>query len=486
MTSPTQTGAVRPLDSKLLRIAAVVIVGSFMSILDTTSVNVAIKELSRSFGVSLTVTQWVSTGYMLALATVIPLSGWSADRFGTKRLFIGSILLFVLGAALCSTAWSATSLIAFRLLQGIGGGMIMPTGITILTQAAGRDRIARIMGIVGVPILLAPITGPILGGWFVDYFSWRWIFFVNVPIGVIALLAAARVLERDEPRPHHSLDWRGLFLLSPGLAIFVYGLAGLAKTAREGVQSIEALGCVVFGLVLVCAFVLHARRREGALIDMRLFTRRSVGAGALTNSLFSAVFYGTAFLLPLYFQLVRGESAFHAGLLMAADALGAMVSMPIATRMADKIGPGPVVLIGLTLLGIGMLSLTQIQSDTPLWFIECTLFVTGLGKGATMMPSVSAALSTLQRHEIARVSSGVNMMQRVGGSIGIALLAVVLSHQMTKIGVTAHATETVTPSMLPALGRAFGHTFAWSLGIIVLALAVASFLPRKRMMKVHE
>jgi EmrB/QacA subfamily drug resistance transporter len=480
MTPPTQTGAVRPLDSKLLRVAAVVVVGSFMSILDTTSVNVAIKELSRSFGVPLTVTQWVSTGYMLALATVIPLSGWAADRFGTKRLFISSILLFVLGAALCSTAWSATSLIAFRVLQGIGGGMIMPTGITIMTHAAGRDRIGRIMGIIGVPILLAPITGPILGGWFVDYLSWRWIFFVNVPIGVIALLAAARVLERDEPKPHHTLDWRGLLMLSPGLAIFVYGLAGLAKTAREGAQLIGALGGVVFGLILVAAFVLHARRREGALIDVRIFARRTVGAGVLTNSLFAAAFYGTAFLLPLYFQLVRGESAFHAGLLMAADALGAIVSMPIATRLADKMGPGRIVLIGLTLLGIGMFSLTQIQSDTPLWFIECTLFVTGLGKGATMMPSVSAALSSLQRHEIARVSSGVNMMQRVGGSIGIALLAVVLSHQMTNIGVTALTTKAMTPSMLPAMGRAFGHTFAWSLGIIVLALAVASFLPRKK------
>ena len=480
MTSPTQTGAVRPLDSKLLRIAAVVIGGSFMSVLDTTSVNVAIKELSRFFGVSLTVTQWVSTGYMLALAMVIPLTGWAADRFGTKRLFIGCLLLFVLGAALCSTAWSATSLIAFRVLQGIGGGMIMPAGMTILSHAAGRDRIARIMGIIGVPILLAPITGPILGGWFVDYFSWRWIFFVNVPIGVIAILAAARILERDEPKPHHALDWPGLLMLSPGLAIFVYGLAGLAKMAREGVQSIDALGCVVFGLALVSAFVLHARRREGALIDVRLFARRAVGAGALTNSLFAAAFFGTAFVLPLYFQLVRGESAFHAGLLMAVQSLGAMVSMPIATRMTDKMGPGRVVLTGLTLIGIGMLILTQIQSDTPMWFIECTLFVTGLGMGATMMPSVSAALSALERHEIARVTSGVNAMQRVGGSIGITLLTVVLSYQMTKIGVTAHATEPVTPSMLPALGRAFGHTFTWALGITVLALAVASFLPRKK------
>ena len=476
MTSTTENTAVRALDSKLLQIAAVVVVGSFMSILDTTSVNVAIKELSRSFGVSLTVTQWVSTGYMLALATVIPLSGWAADRFGSKRLFFGSILLFVIGAALCSTAWSAPSLIAFRVLQGIGGGMIMPTGITILTQAAGGDRIGRVMGIVGVPILLAPISGPILGGWFVDYLSWRWIFLINVPIGGIALVAAAYILESDEPKPHHTLDWRGLLLLSPGLAIFVYGLAGL----RESVPSVSAIGSVIVGLILVSAFVFHARRCERALIDVRIFARRAVGTAALTNSLFSVAFYGTAFLLPLYFQMVRGESAFHAGLLMAADAFGAMVSMPIATRLADRTGPGRVVLVGLTLFGIGIFSLSQIQSDTALWYIECTLFVTGLGKGAAMMPSVSAALSTLRRDEIARVSSGVNMGQRVGGSIGIALVAVVLTHQFTGIGVTAHTTETMTPSMLSALAHAFGHTFAWTLGIVVLALTVACFLPRKK------
>ncbi len=150
-----------------------------------------------------------------------------------------------------------------------------------------------------------------------------------MPIGVIAVLAAARVLERDEPKSHHALDWRGLLMLSPGLAIFVYGLAGLIKTAREGGQSIEALGCVVFGLVLVCAFVLHARRREGALIDVRLFARRTVGAGALTNSLFAAAFFGSAFLLPLYFQMVRGESAFHAGLLMAPQAWARWFPCPL-------------------------------------------------------------------------------------------------------------------------------------------------------------
>ncbi|WP_031358218.1 DHA2 family efflux MFS transporter permease subunit [Caballeronia sordidicola] len=492
MTSSTQPSAVRALDSNVFRIAAVVILGSFMSILDTTIVNVAIKELSRSFSVSLAVTQWASTGYMLALATVIPLTGWAADRFGTKRLYIGSILLFVLGSALCGIAWSANSLIAFRVLQGVGGGMIMPAGMTILSHAAGSDRMGRVMGIVGVPMLLAPIVGPILGGWFVDDFSWRWIFFVNVPIGVIALIAAARILERDVPKPHHALDWRGLLMLSPGLAIFVYGLAETAE--HGGFQSIDALGGVVVGLLLVVAFVWHAKHRDDPLIDVRLFTRRAVGVAALTNFLFATAFFGAAFLLPLYFQLVRGESASHTGLLLAAQGCGAMVSMPIATRMTDRTGPGRIVLIGLTLVGIGMLSLTQIHSDTAMWVIECTLFVLGLGMGATMMPSVSASLSTLQRHEIARVTSGMNAMQRVGGSIGTALLAVVLSRQMTFImsgattgGAGMHLMQTMTPAtrtlVLPALSRAFGHTFAWSLGITVLGLVAASFLPRRNLVK---
>jgi EmrB/QacA subfamily drug resistance transporter len=489
MTSFVQTGAPRALDRRVLRIAAVVVLGSFMSILDTTIVNVAIRELSRSFNVSLSITQWVSTSYMLALATVIPLTGWAADRFGTKRLYIGSILLFVLGSALCGLAWSATSLIAFRVLQGLGGGMIMPAGMTILSHAAGHDRMGRVMGIVGVPMLLAPIVGPILGGWFVDDISWRWIFFVNLPIGVIALFAATRILERDEPKPHHTLDWLGLLMLSPGLAIFVYGLAETA--AGGGFKSIDALGGVVVGLLLVAAFVWHANRRDGALIDVRLFARRTVGSAALTMFLFGTAFFGTALLLPLYFQVVRGESALHSGLLLAVQGFGAMISMPVAARITDTTGPGRIVLTGLTLVGLGMLGLTQIQSDTPFWLIEGVLFLTGLGMGSTMMPAMSAALATLQRHEIARATSGLNVVQRVGGSIGTAVLAVVLSHQIAKIVPVAATGETgmqtmrnLSPAMyteaLPALGRAFGHTFMWSLAVIVLGLIAASFLPRQK------
>src|SRR3954451_10270176 len=213
------------LDRRLLAISSVVVLGAIMSILDTTVVNVAINTLARDFNTELSTIQWIVTGYTLALATVIPITGWAADRFGTKRLYMLSIGLFVAGSALSGAAWSAESLILFRILQGLGGGMLMPCGMTILTRAAGPQRVGRVMAIMGVPMLLGPILGPILGGWLVDDVSWRWIFFINLPIGAFALFLSLRVLPKDEPQPSERLDVLGLVLLSPGLALMIYGLA---------------------------------------------------------------------------------------------------------------------------------------------------------------------------------------------------------------------------------------------------------------------
>src|SRR5919198_2861405 len=222
------------LDRRLLAIGSVVVLGAIMSILDITVVNVAINKLSVEFQTSLETIQWVVTGYTLALATVIPLSRWAADRFGTKRLYLTAIALFLAGSALAGTAWSVQSLIFFRVLQGLGGGMIMPAGMTILTQAAGPQRVGRVMSVLGVPMLLGPIFGPILGGWLVDDVSWRWIFFINVPVGIIALFLGSRILDRDEPKPTEKLDWQGLLMLSPGLAALIYGLAQVPKVGGLG------------------------------------------------------------------------------------------------------------------------------------------------------------------------------------------------------------------------------------------------------------
>src|ERR1700760_1260767 len=259
------------LDRALLAVAGVVVLGAVMSILDTTVVNVAITTLSRDFDTSLSTIQWIVTGYTLALATVIPLTGWGADRFGTKRLYMLSIGLFIAGSALSGFAWSAGSLIAFRVLQGLGGGMLMPAGMTILTPAAGPQRVGRVMAIMGVPMLLGPILGPILGGWLVDDVSWRWIFFINLPIGVTALFLSLRVLPKDRPQPAERLDVLGLVLLSPSLALMIYGLA---QSGAHGFGSAAVLAPGLAGLALLIAFVRHALRTSNALIDLRLFLNR--------------------------------------------------------------------------------------------------------------------------------------------------------------------------------------------------------------------
>ncbi|HEY6524857.1 MAG TPA: DHA2 family efflux MFS transporter permease subunit, partial [Solirubrobacteraceae bacterium] len=225
------------LDRATMIVAGVVLLGAVMSILDTTIVNVAIDHLAQVFHASLTTIQWVITGYTLALATVIPITGWAADRFGTKRIYMTSLVLFTIGSVLSGLAWSAGSLIFFRVLQGIGGGMIMPSVMTIMTKKAGPSRMGRVMGILGVPMLIAPIMGPILGGWLVDSASWRWIFFINVPIGIVAFILALIVLDPDTPQPAHRLDWLGMALLSPGLALFIFGLAESSTYGFGAVQS---------------------------------------------------------------------------------------------------------------------------------------------------------------------------------------------------------------------------------------------------------
>src|SRR4051812_1703627 len=308
------------LDRALLSVAIVVVLGAIMSILDTTVVNVAISHLTTTFDTSLETIQWIVTGYTLALATVIPITGWAADRFGTKRLYMLSLALFLCGSILSGLAWSAGSLIAFRVLQGLGGGMLMPAGMTILTRAAGPGRVGRVMSIIGVPMLLGPILGPILGGWLVDDVSWRWIFYINIPIGVLALLLARRILPKDQPQPAHRLDVLGLALLSPGLALLVYGLANTASAGGFGAAKV--LGPMLVGVVLLVGFVAHALRDDDPLVDLRLFRNRTFATASGTLIFFVVAVFGTMLLLPLYLQTVRGESALQAGLMLAPQGLG--------------------------------------------------------------------------------------------------------------------------------------------------------------------
>jgi EmrB/QacA subfamily drug resistance transporter len=489
MSSPNGSSgsakASQGLDRRLLMISSVVVLGAIMSILDTTVVNVAINTLARDFDTELSTIQWIVTGYTLALATVIPITGWAADRFGTRRLYMLSIGLFLAGSALSGAAWSAESLIVFRILQGLGGGMLMPAGMTILTRAAGPQRVGRVMAIIGVPMMLGPILGPILGGWLVDDFSWRWIFFINLPIGAAALVASLRILPKDSPSSAERLDVLGLALLSPGLALMIYGLAKSASSGGFGASEVWAPALI--GAALIVAFVFHGLRTPHALIDLRLFKNRTFAVSSGTLILMIISVFGAMLLLPLYLQAVRGESALDSGLLLAPQGIGAMIAMPIAGQLTDKTGVGKIVIPGLIVLLASTIGLTQLSGDTSYWALGAILFVMGIGMGFSMMPLMSGAMQTLRRIQVARASTTLNIIQQVGASIGTAVMSVVLTVALQdKLGGAGGGSDTglgTTGQDLPLQVRnlmteAFTHTYWWAVALIIPALAVAFLLPR--------
>ena len=473
------------LDRGTMIVASVVLLGAVMTILDTTIVNVAIDKLAIDFNASLTTIQWVVTGYTLSLAAVIPATGWAADRFGTKRIYLASLALFMLGSALCAVAWSAGALIAFRVLQGIGGGMIMPAVMTIMTKKAGPHRMGRVMGVLGVPMLVAPIVGPILGGWLVDDVSWRWIFLINVPIGVVALILAQVVLEKDEPQPAHKLDWVGMALLSPGLTALIFGLA---ESAEGGFGDFKSWAPIVLGAVLIVTWFRHSLRARTPLIDIRTFTQTRAGAAAVTFMLFAVAFFGSLLLIPLYFQAVRGASALESGLLLAPQGLGAMITMPLAGKLTDRYGPNKLPACGIPLLVIGIAPFAFVTATTSYALLCGFGFVLGLGMGLAMMPTMTAAMQSVPAAAIARTSTAMNIIRQSGASIGTAILSVILAAAITSQLAGAAAARAGGGSGFEALhglndaqreavsgplASAFASSFVWALALLGVAFIPA-------------
>jgi EmrB/QacA subfamily drug resistance transporter len=485
------------IDAAVLKISGVVLLGAIMSILDITVVNVALPTFQTVFGsaeepIAYSHVAWTVTAYTLALATVIPLTGWAADRFGTKRLYLTAVGLFTAGSVLCATATSINMLILFRVFQGLGGGMLMPLGMTIMTRAAGPARMGRLMAILGVPMLLGPILGPILGGWLIDNASWHWIFLINAPIGAVALVYASLVLPSDSPQPSESFDFVGMLLLSPGLALFLFGVSSLPQEGGD-ITAPRVWVSMLVGVVLMLTFVWHAFRPEHPLLDLRLYKNRNLTVSSITMFLFAAAFFGGLLLVPTYFQEIRGESTLRAGLLVAPQGIGAMITMPIAGTLVDKFPVGRIVPFGLVLITFGMFGLTQIEVDTPYPLLLGLLFVMGLGMGGTMMPLFTTALKTLTHHELARGSTLLNITQQIASSVGVAIISVVLTSQLKDAplalpAIAAQKDPALADQMGPAAvaeglvqaADAFATTYWLPACLVLLTFVPVYFLPRKR------
>ncbi len=457
-----------PLGRKLIVLAAVQMVGSFAALLDTTIVGVALDPAARELGASEAAIAWVSTAYLLTMALVTPVVGWAMDRFGATRMWMFALTVFLVGSVLCGCAWSAGSLVVFRVVQGIGGGLVLPLNMAVLARAAGPERFGRIMSLVGIPGQLAPILGPVVGGVIAEGPGWRWIFFVNVPLCLAALVLSARVLPRGEERGTAPLDKVGLFLLPPGLVALVYGFSRTADSG--GLINPVTLGCAAAGAVLLTGFVLHALRARDPLIDLRMFAHRVFTASSVMTFLHGVSVYGPLLLIPLFYARVRGYDADTVGWLLAPQGLGTLAGIAVAGSLADRYGPRPLVLGSTALTLVGTLPFTQLASGPSAGLLSVALVVRGFGVGLLGVAIATAAYRDVPEDRISRATSTISVVQRLGASGGTAVLAMVLALQLDRVP---------DPSS-DAAAAAYGTAFWWALGFTLVSLLPAFILPRMR------
>jgi EmrB/QacA subfamily drug resistance transporter len=449
------------IDPGALRTAIAVIAGGIAVILDSTIVSVALHELSIDLGAGVGTIQWVSTAYLLALGVVIPTVGWLQGRLGAKRLWTAALLLFLLGSVLCSLAWSAPSLIAFRVVQGLGGGAMIPLMTTMIMQAtAERDR-GRMMSVVALPIAAGPILGPVIGGLILGAGDWRWLFLVNVPLCLIGLVLAARLIPADVPGRRGRLDLVGLALLSPALVALLWGLSNVSGDG--GFAHPDVLVPLAGGAALLVAFVLWALRRRGAaLVDLEVLRSRSTWAATALMFLSGASLYGAMLLLPLYWQQLRGMTALGAGLLLIPQGVGSLLSRPAAVHLLERLSARWVSVLGFVLVGVATVPFALAGAHTGIGALMAALFVRGLGLGMVMIPLMTAAFVGLEREQVPHASIVTRIAQQVGGSAGVALLAVILATSAAGSG---------------SLTEAFDRAFWWTVGFTGVAVLLSFVLP---------
>src|SRR5580658_1387081 len=456
---------VEKLDPKVVKTALILIVGGMAVIFDTTIVSVALRTLAVKLGTSVATIQWVTTGYLLALAIAVPLSAWGLQRFGGKRLWMFSLAVFLTGSIGSSLAWNVGSLIGWRVVQGAGGGLMLPLMTTLIFQAAGGKSLGRLVTYVALPALLGPILGPVLGGAILTHLSWRFMFWVNVPFCVAGLLLAWRYLADDAPgqagAAKAKLDVPGLLLIAPGTAVLLYGLANAGTSA--GFDRPDVYIPLVIGAALLAGFTWYALRKADPLVEIRLLARRSVASSSAALFFSGFSLYGAMLLLPLFYQEVRGTTALTAGIVLVPQGIGAALSRTVAGNNIDRFGSRLIVLGGCVIVAAATVPFAFAGPHTSSWLLALWMIIRGFGLGAVTMPLLVAAYVGLDKEQIPHSSVLTRTAQQIGGSFGTAVLAVILEG-----AIAAHH---------GSLADAFHVAFLWSAGFSAVAVLLSLWLP---------
>ena len=457
--------------------------GMFMSLLDSTIVNVAIPQMQRTFGASIHDVQWVVTVYMLTQAAVIPTAPFLTAKLGGKRAYVWTLSAFVLGSLLCGFAWNLPSLIIFRLIQGIGGGVLLPMVMTLLYQAFSPEERGMAASATGIPLMVAPALGPVLGGYLVGSFGWQWAFFINVPLGIVAVVIAQMVLKKTPSEPQASFDSTGFFTVAAGSAMLLYGVS----TVTSGDYTIGNLLFLLCGILLLCAFVLIELFKVGhgqkPLLDLRRFKDATFAFSSLTSVFTTFVRFGLLFLLPIYLQTLRQQTVLQAGGIQGAQALAVMATLPIAGRLSVKVGPRIVVIIGLIVFAGVAALMIMFALTTPIWMIVGILILLGCASGLVQQIPV-AAMSRIEKEEQEEVANGstlLTVLQALSAPLGVAVLSSIVQARSQQYK-TSLSMQGINGELLRQLSSllAMRESFLIAAILLLLALVAMCFVPRRR------
>jgi EmrB/QacA subfamily drug resistance transporter len=431
--------------------------GTFMIMLDSTIVNIALPKITSVFGVGVSEAQLVITSYMLALAVIMPATGFLGDTLGTKRLYLITMALFTGGSLLCGLAWNNPSLVAFRVIQGLGGGMMSPLGMTMLFKAVPPRERNAVMGVYGLPIILAPVLGPTVGGYLVEYVDWRVIFTLNVPVGIVGIFLGWKLLRESERVSGLTFDIPGFVLSAVAFSAL---LLGLSEAPTDGWTAPHILLRLGIGVAALVAWVIVELKQSEPLLELRLFKNGTFSLSMLISFVLTAGLFGSQLLVPLFLQSFRGLGAAETGLITMWGALALAPMMPLAGRLMDRVGLRPLLVVGLPLVAATTWLFSGLDVSTTDSTIKTWLVLRSVALGLVMMPSFTAAMNAAPLQLMSRASSLTNVFRQVFGAFGTALFVSIL--QSRQRFHAAMVQQTVTPDNLP-LQQLMSETQQWML-----------------------